>query len=150
MVKSKTRSRSFCGRKVPNKEQSIRRQIITCSNALATNERLLEDRHNRMPPARGVCDGRFVSFVYTSTILSSGMSAFIPIKDDAVANEKAMAAVREDKEIEATNGHDGSFFHRRERLKVTFRHVGCSSRPCWSRHGRVHASSRLAHEPVAP
>lgn len=38
-----------------------------------------------------------------------GMSAFIPVKDDAAANEKAFAAVRADKEREARLGHDGTW-----------------------------------------
>ena len=38
-----------------------------------------------------------------------GMSAFIPIKTDAVANETALAQVRADKEREATDGHDGTW-----------------------------------------
>ena len=38
-----------------------------------------------------------------------GMSAFIPIKSDAIANEKALAQVRADKEREATDGHDGTW-----------------------------------------
>ena len=38
-----------------------------------------------------------------------GMSALIPIKSDAAANEKAIAGVRADKEREATNGHDGTW-----------------------------------------
>jgi malate synthase len=38
-----------------------------------------------------------------------GMSAFIPIKSDPVANEKALAQVRADKELEATDGHDGTW-----------------------------------------
>ena len=38
-----------------------------------------------------------------------GMSALIPIKSDAEANEKALAGVRVDKEREATNGHDGTW-----------------------------------------
>ena len=38
-----------------------------------------------------------------------GMSALIPIKSDPVANEKAMAGVRVDKEREATDGHDGTW-----------------------------------------
>ena len=38
-----------------------------------------------------------------------GMSAFIPIKDDPVANERALAQVRADKEREATDGHDGTW-----------------------------------------
>ena len=38
-----------------------------------------------------------------------GMSAFIPIKSDPVANEKALTQVRVDKEREATDGHDGTW-----------------------------------------
>jgi malate synthase len=38
-----------------------------------------------------------------------GMSAFIPVKNDEAANEKAFAAVRADKEREASNGHDGTW-----------------------------------------
>ena len=38
-----------------------------------------------------------------------GMSAFIPIKSDAIANETALAQVRADKEREATDGHDGTW-----------------------------------------
>ncbi|HEY1985974.1 MAG TPA: malate synthase A [Terracidiphilus sp.] len=38
-----------------------------------------------------------------------GMSAFIPIKSDAVANEKAIEQVRADKEREAGDGHDGTW-----------------------------------------
>ena len=38
-----------------------------------------------------------------------GMSAFIPIKSDPVANEAALAQVRADKEREATDGHDGTW-----------------------------------------
>ncbi len=38
-----------------------------------------------------------------------GMSAFIPNRRDAEANEKALAAVREDKLREVTYGHDGTW-----------------------------------------
>jgi malate synthase len=38
-----------------------------------------------------------------------GMSAFIPVKDDEAANDRAFAAVRADKEREATLGHDGTW-----------------------------------------
>lgn len=38
-----------------------------------------------------------------------GMSAFIPVKGDAAANDKAFAAVRADKLREVTNGHDGTW-----------------------------------------
>ncbi len=38
-----------------------------------------------------------------------GMSAFIPIKSDPVANETALTQVRADKEREAVDGHDGTW-----------------------------------------
>ncbi len=38
-----------------------------------------------------------------------GMAAFIPIKGDEEANRKAMDKVRQDKELEARNGHDGTW-----------------------------------------
>ncbi|MBN8543895.1 MAG: malate synthase A [Alphaproteobacteria bacterium] len=38
-----------------------------------------------------------------------GMAAFIPVKNDEAANEKAFAAVRADKEREASWGHDGTW-----------------------------------------
>ena len=38
-----------------------------------------------------------------------GMAAQIPIKNDPVANEEALAKVRADKEREATDGHDGTW-----------------------------------------
>lgn len=38
-----------------------------------------------------------------------GMSAFIPVKGDAAANDKAFAAVKADKEREASAGHDGTW-----------------------------------------
>jgi malate synthase len=42
-------------------------------------------------------------------VSAGGMSAFIPIKSDPVANEKALTQVRADKEREATDGHDGTW-----------------------------------------
>ena len=38
-----------------------------------------------------------------------GMSAYIPVKNDAEANERAFAEVRADKEREASDGHDGTW-----------------------------------------
>ncbi|HEU5047783.1 MAG TPA: malate synthase A [Rickettsiales bacterium] len=38
-----------------------------------------------------------------------GMAAFIPVKNDEAANDKAIAAVRADKEREAGDGHDGTW-----------------------------------------
>jgi len=38
-----------------------------------------------------------------------GMSAFIPIRHDAQANDAAMAKVRADKQRESTDGHDGTW-----------------------------------------
>jgi malate synthase len=42
-------------------------------------------------------------------VAMGGMSAFIPVKDDDVANEKAFAEVRADKLREVGNGHDGTW-----------------------------------------
>ncbi len=38
-----------------------------------------------------------------------GMAAYIPVKTDAAANQKALEKVREDKRREATDGHDGTW-----------------------------------------
>ena len=38
-----------------------------------------------------------------------GMAAFIPSRRDAEVNERAIAKVREDKDLEAHNGHDGTW-----------------------------------------
>jgi len=38
-----------------------------------------------------------------------GMSAFIPVRSDPAANERAFAQVRADKEREANDGHDGTW-----------------------------------------
>ena len=38
-----------------------------------------------------------------------GMAAFIPVKNDEAANNNAFAKVRQDKEREAKNGHDGTW-----------------------------------------
>jgi malate synthase len=38
-----------------------------------------------------------------------GMSAYIPVRGDEAANERAFAQVRADKEREATSGHDGTW-----------------------------------------
>ncbi|MGO8946248.1 MAG: malate synthase A [Ktedonobacterales bacterium] len=38
-----------------------------------------------------------------------GMSAYIPVKNDPEANERAFAEVRADKEREASDGHDGTW-----------------------------------------
>src|SRR5262249_4132593 len=43
------------------------------------------------------------------TFAMGGMAAFIPIKGDTEANERAFQKVREDKRREATDGHDGTW-----------------------------------------
>jgi len=43
------------------------------------------------------------------TFAMGGMAAQIPIKNDAAANEAALAKVRADKDREATDGHDGTW-----------------------------------------
>ena len=44
-----------------------------------------------------------------NTHAMGGMSAYIPVKSDPVANDKAIAQVRADKEREAGDGHDGTW-----------------------------------------
>ena len=68
-----------------------------------------------------------------------GMSAFIPIKSDPVANDKAFEKVREDKILEAGNGHDGTWVaHPRSdcRRRRSLQPTNAKSRPkaCHSRH----------------
>jgi malate synthase len=46
------------------------------------------------------------------------MAAQIPIKDDPVANEQALAKVRADKQREATDGHDGTWVAHPELVPV--------------------------------
>jgi malate synthase len=43
------------------------------------------------------------------TFAMGGMTAYIPVKSDPEANERALAKVREDKRREATDGHDGTW-----------------------------------------
>jgi len=43
------------------------------------------------------------------TFALGGMSAYIPVDNDAAANEKALADIRKDKEREAKAGHDGTW-----------------------------------------
>ncbi len=43
------------------------------------------------------------------TFAMGGMAAYIPVKGDPAANEKALQKVREDKRREATDGHDGTW-----------------------------------------
>ncbi len=69
-----------------------RAQVTMTSHFLRSYSRLLiETCHKRGAHAMG------------------GMAAQIPIKDDAAANEAALAKVRADKEREAGDGHDGTW-----------------------------------------
>ncbi len=43
------------------------------------------------------------------TFAMGGMAAYIPVKSDPEANERALQKVREDKQREATDGHDGTW-----------------------------------------
>src|SRR5437899_4019385 len=43
------------------------------------------------------------------TFAMGGMAAYIPVKSDPAANERALQKVREDKRREATDGHDGTW-----------------------------------------
>ncbi|MBB6098763.1 malate synthase [Deinobacterium chartae] len=69
------------------------RAQVTMGTPMMTAYSLLAIRtcHRRLAPAIG------------------GMSAFIPVKNDAEANARAFEQVRLDKEREARNGHDGTW-----------------------------------------
>jgi malate synthase len=69
-----------------------RAQVTMTTHFMRSYSRLcIKTCHRRNAPAMG------------------GMSAFIPIKSDPEANERALAQVRADKEREATDGHDGTW-----------------------------------------
>src|SRR5271163_4073482 len=69
-----------------------RAQVTMTARFLRSYSRLLiKTCHRRGAPAIG------------------GMAALIPIKDDPAANEKAMNAVKADKERESSDGHDGTW-----------------------------------------
>ena len=69
-----------------------RSQVTMASHFMRSYSKLaIKTCHRRGAPAMG------------------GMSAFIPIKSDPIANERALAQVRVDKEREATDGHDGTW-----------------------------------------
>jgi malate synthase len=69
-----------------------RGQVTMASHFMRSYSKLaIKTCHRRAAPAMG------------------GMSAFIPIKSDPVANDLALAQVRIDKEREATDGHDGTW-----------------------------------------
>ena len=64
-----------------------------------------------------------------------GMAAQIPIKNDPVANEAALAKVRADKEREVNDGHDGTWVRTRAwSLSQWKRFRGCAGRT--KSHGR--------------
>ena len=63
-----------------------------------------------------------------------GMSALIPIKNDPVANEKALAGIRHDKTRDANDG-----FRRR---------LGGPPGPGAHRHGRIRQGARRQAQPV--
>ncbi|VDK19638.1 unnamed protein product [Anisakis simplex] len=58
-----------------------------------------------------VCHARKISAM-------GGMAAQIPIKNDQIANRKALAFVKQDKEREATDGHDGTWVAHPDLVKV--------------------------------
>jgi malate synthase len=69
-----------------------RAQITMATHFMRSYSRLcIKTCHRRNAPAMG------------------GMSALIPIKSDPIANARAIAGVRADKEREATDGHDGTW-----------------------------------------
>ncbi|WP_345463740.1 malate synthase A [Deinococcus carri] len=82
-------------KKLRNRDDRIlpdRAQVTMATPMMANYSKLaVQTCHKRGAPAIG------------------GMSAFIPVKNDPAANERAFEQVRADKEREATNGHDGTW-----------------------------------------
>ncbi len=78
-----------------------------------------------------------------------GMSAFIPVKDDEAANDKAFAAVRADKEREATDGHDGTWVAHPGLVGVA-REVFDRIMPGLNQLGKIPAGSVTAEEMTTP
>ena len=58
-----------------------------------------------------------------------GMAAFIPIRRDEEVNDRAIAKVREDKEREAGDGHDGTWVAHPDLVPVAH---GGVRRACWA------------------
>lgn len=73
---------------------------LTPDRAAMTMDRAFLDAYSRR--LVGTCHRR-------GAFAMGGMSAFIPVKGDEVANAAAFAKVRADKEREVRNGHDGTW-----------------------------------------
>jgi malate synthase len=89
------------------------------------------------------------------TFAMGGMAAQIPIKNDPVANEAAMAKVRADKEREVTDGHDGTWVAHPGLValarEVFDRHMPTPNQIARQRPDvSVSAAELLAFGPVAP
>jgi len=84
-----------------------------------------------------------------------GMSALIPIKNDPVANEKAMAGIRHDKARDARDGFDGGWVAHPGLVSIAmeeFRAVLGDAPNQWSkqRHEDITADQLLDFRPEAP
>lgn len=78
-----------------------------------------------------------------------GMSAFIPVKDDEEKNQAAFAAVRADKEREATLGHDGTWVAHPGLVPVALE-VFNRLMPGPNQLGKMPEGSATAHDLTTP
>lgn len=82
-----------------------------------------------------------------------GMSAQIPIKNDAAANEKAMAKVRADKLREVTAGHDGTWVAHPALVKIAmdiFNENMLGPNQYYVRREDVHVAPKQISDPKVP
>ena len=87
--------------------------IFTCIKKFAHEPRLLPRRpragHDDHALPAGYAELLIKTCHRRGVHAMGGMAAQIPIKNDAKANDAALAKVRADKEREATDGHDGTW-----------------------------------------
>ncbi|KAL1405340.1 Malate synthase, glyoxysomal [Vanrija albida] len=82
-----------------------------------------------------------------------GMSAQIPIKNDAAANDKAMAKVRADKLREVTAGHDGTWVAHPALVKIAmdiFNENMLGPNQYYVRREDVHVAPKQISDPKVP
>ncbi|MFN8288432.1 MAG: malate synthase A [Chitinophagales bacterium] len=81
-----------------------------------------------------------------------GMSAFIPIKNNEVANNAAIDKVRQDKIREATNGHDGTWVAHPGLVSVAMdvfnEHMTTPNNYAVKREGEVYTQKELLEVPA--
>ena len=87
--------------------------IFSCIKRRRTDKNFLSPDRSQMTMDKGFLRNYSQLLIQTchrrGAFAMGGMSAFIPVKGDAAANDAAFAKVRADKEREANDGHDGTW-----------------------------------------